>query len=69
MRIHLLAAFSSALLVAACGGGQTEPTEAEEALANDVQPAAPSPGTVLPIGSEAEVANGAATAPETGNSQ
>ncbi|HEV2866962.1 MAG TPA: hypothetical protein VGX37_10640 [Allosphingosinicella sp.] len=44
MRITLAAALAAGLLVGACGGGQTETTEAEEALANDLDPSAPSPG-------------------------
>jgi hypothetical protein len=35
------------LALTACGGGgQTEPTQAEESLSNEFQPSAPSPGTV-----------------------
>ncbi|WP_162806616.1 hypothetical protein [Sphingosinicella terrae] len=46
MRIMLVPAIAAAFLVGACGGGgQTETTEAEEALGNGFQPAAPSPGT------------------------
>ena len=69
MRIRFIAAAAAGALVAACGGGQTEATEAEEALANDVQPAAPSPGTVVPSGAEGNVSNGASAMPETGNGQ
>lgn len=43
MRIIVTAAVAAAL-VGACGGGQTEPTEAEEALGNGYAPTAPSPG-------------------------
>lgn len=67
MRIGFAAVLAAGLLVSACGGGQTEATEAEEALANDVQPTAPSPGTVVPSG--ANVANGASAVPQQGNSQ
>ena len=69
MRTGIAAALAAGLLVGACGGGQTEATEAEEALANDVQPAAPSPGTVVPSGAEGNVSNGASAMPETGNGQ
>ena len=46
------AAIAAGLLLSACGGGQTGTTEAEEALNNEYQPAAPSPG------GEADAANG-----------
>ena len=44
MRISFAAAVAAGLLLSACGGGQTEATESEEALTNDLQPTAPSPG-------------------------
>lgn len=67
MRMTIAFALSAALLIGGCGGGQTDTTEAEDALANDLQPAAPSPGTVLPIGSEANDMNGASGAGAEGN--
>jgi len=70
MRIAIALALSASLLVGACGGGQTEATEAEEALSNDLQPAAPSPGTVLPSGGESgNQVNGSITASPGGNTQ
>ena len=70
MRTGFAAVLAAGLLVSACGGGgQTEATEAEEALANDVQPAAPSPGTVVPSGAERNVANEASAMPQAGNGQ
>jgi len=70
MRIAIALTLSAGLLVGACGGGQTEATEAEEALSNDLQPAAPSPGTVVPIGeSSASQVNGSNTASPVANSQ
>ena len=44
MRTTLAAALAAGLLVGACGGGQTDTTEAEEALNNGLQPMAPAPG-------------------------
>jgi hypothetical protein len=62
MRITLAAALAAGLLAGACGGGgQTETTEAEEALGNEFQPAAPSPG--------GNVMNGAVPAPASENAQ
>jgi hypothetical protein len=49
---------SAGLMLSACGGGQTEATDEEEALTNDLQPAAPSPGTVVPSGSEDDSVDG-----------
>jgi hypothetical protein len=70
MRIAIALALSAGLLVGACGGGQTEATEAEEALTNDLQPAAPSPGTVVPSGGEVgNQTNGSTTAAPGGNTQ
>ena len=70
MRTGFAAVLAAGLLVGPCGGGgQTEATEAEEALANDVQPAAPSPGTVVPSGAEGNVANEASAMPQAGNGQ
>ena len=79
MRMKFVAAAVATALVAACGGGQTEATEAEEGLSNDLQPAAPSPGTVVPEAgnmtgdnmvttNEGEATNGAASS-SGGNSQ
>ncbi len=46
----LTGALVAAFMLSACGGGgQTEVTEAEEALSNDFQPAAPSPGSAGPV--------------------
>ncbi|WP_129791874.1 hypothetical protein [Sphingosinicella sp. CPCC 101087] len=60
MRITFVAALAAGLLVGACGGGgQTEATEVEEALGNEFQPAAPSPG--------GNAVNGATSAPEGEN--
>ena len=51
MRIRMILVLTVAGLASACGGGgQTEATEQEQALTNDLQPAAPSPGTVVPSG-------------------
>ncbi len=45
MRTRLAAAVAAGLLVSACGGGgQTDATAQEEALANEYDPSAPSPG-------------------------
>jgi hypothetical protein len=62
MRISFAAALAAAFLVSGCGGGQTEPTEAEEALTNEFQPTAPSPGGEGP-GGEGNAVNGAAASP------
>jgi hypothetical protein len=67
MRMTIVFALSAALMIGGCGGGQTEPTEAEEALSNDLQPTAPAPGTVVPSGSEANDMNGASAAGAEGN--
>ena len=70
MRIAIALALLAGLLVGACGGGQTESTEAEEALSDDLQPAAPSPGTVVPSGDvSADQVNGSHTASPVGNNQ
>ena len=57
MRSTIALVTLAGLALSACGGGgQTEPTEAEEALNNELQPAAPSPGTAGPgdeMGNEA----------------
>lgn len=68
MRIVFAAAVSAGLMVGACGGGQTDKTETEEALfENGVEPTAPSPGTVdQPTEGGAAGAEGAAQA---GNGQ
>lgn len=80
MRINFMAAVAAVLLVSACGGGQTEATEAEEALNNDLRPAAPAPGgdgnaanamsgeTPGSEGSSTGMMNGAAPVGEAGNS-
>jgi hypothetical protein len=64
MRIAFAAALAAGLMVGACGGGQTDKTESEEALfGNGVEPTAPSPGTVD------QPTNGAAGAPENTSGQ
>jgi hypothetical protein len=63
MRIEFKAALAAGLMVSACGGGQTEQTKTEEALFDNAQPTAPSPGTVD------QPAQGGGGAPATGNSQ
>ena len=69
MRLLSALVLSAGLLVSACGGGQTDTTEAEERLNNDLQPSAPSPGTVVPEGGEGNQMNGSATASPGANSQ
>ncbi len=69
MRILSAFVLSAGLLVSACGGGQTETTEAEDGLNNDLQPSAPSPGTVAPSGGEGNQMNVSATGSPEGNSQ
>jgi hypothetical protein len=50
MKIKWAGMMAAALALGACGGGgQTEATEAEQALSNDYQPAAPSPGAAGPV--------------------
>ena len=46
MRIAFAAALAAGLMASACGGGQTDQTKTEEALFDNAQPTAPSPGTV-----------------------
>ena len=61
--------FIASLAVSACGGGgQTEPTESEEALNNELQPAAPSPGTATPGGETTEAASSTNSAQSAANS-
>ena len=45
MRIIVVTALAAALVGGCGGGGQTEPTEAEQALGNGYAPTAPSPGS------------------------
>jgi hypothetical protein len=61
MRITFAAALAAGLLVGGCsGGGQTEATKAEEALANEYDPSAPSPGGRGNAANAAEPANAVA---------
>ena len=60
----------ASLALGACGGGgQTEPTQSEEALNNELQPAAPSPGAAGPGADASNQSVGNDSEQAAGNSQ
>ena len=79
VRLQILDLLRAGGLYASMWDRQREATEAEEGLSNDLQPAAPSPGTVVPeagnmagdnmvTSNQGGITNSAAT-PSGGNSQ